>query len=115
MPLRGNHPLTRPCHTVVPALSLRASIRVCCWFVLFELLAGGPAAARRQTGSTGALSGVILDPSGAAVPVVIIHLTQGDLAKSTTSDEQGRFGFLLLPPGTYRLQAEKTGFESLNL
>jgi hypothetical protein len=47
----------------------------------------------------------------------MVHLTQANAsdAKSATSDERGRFGFFLLPPGVYRLQADKTDFEPLNL
>jgi Carboxypeptidase regulatory-like domain/TonB-dependent Receptor Plug Domain len=73
-------------------------------------LAGG---ARGQTASTGALTGVTLDPSGAVIPGVILHLTNvnGSEAKSATSDNNGRFGFFLLPPGTYEAQASKVDFK----
>ena len=65
-----------------------------------------------QTASTGALTGVTLDPSGAVLPGVILHLAQGNPSaeKSTTSDNNGRFDFLLLQPGTYELQASKADF-----
>jgi hypothetical protein len=68
---------------------------------------------RAQTASTGALTGVALDPSGAVLPDVIIHLTRedGTERKSATSDENGRFGFMLLPPGTYQLLAGKSQFK----
>ena len=68
-----------------------------------------------QTASTGAITGVTLDPSGAALPGVIVRLTKegGGEAKSTTSDDGGRFGFLLVPPGAYQLDAQKTDFDPL--
>ena len=52
-----------------------------------------------QTASTGALTGVTLDPSGAVLPGVVLHLTKenGSDAKSATSDNAGRFAFFLLP------------------
>jgi hypothetical protein len=70
-----------------------------------------------QTTSTGALAGVSLDPSGAELPGVLLRLSNRETGrtKSAISDEHGRFSFLLLPPGTYQLQASKTDFDSLNL
>ena len=70
-----------------------------------------------QTTSTGALAGVSLDPSGAELPAVLLRLSNREtgLTKSAISDAHGRFSFLLLPPGTYQLQASKTDFDSLNL
>jgi Carboxypeptidase regulatory-like domain/TonB dependent receptor-like, beta-barrel len=70
-----------------------------------------------QTASSGALTGVTLDPSGAVVPGVVVHLNKegGGEKKSATSDENGRFGFLLLPPGTYELQASTPDFELASL
>jgi hypothetical protein len=68
-----------------------------------------------QTASTGALTGVTIDPSGAALPAVLIHLVNRETAEteSTTSDQSGRFGFLFLPPGSYELEASKPDFEQL--
>ena len=55
-------------------------------------------------------------PSGALLPGVILHLTkQGDSEeKSATSDNSGRFNFLLLRPGTYALQASKADFKPVS-
>ena len=70
-----------------------------------------------QTTSTGALVGVVLDPSGAELPGVVLRLNHREtgLTETATSDEHGRFSFLFLPPGTYQLQASKADFDSLNL
>jgi len=70
-----------------------------------------------QTASTGALSGVTVDPSGAALPGVSIHLSRdgGSETRDTSSDDEGRFGFSLLPPGTYQLRADKTDFASVKV
>ena len=70
-----------------------------------------------QTASTGALMGVTLDPSGAVLGNVTVRLSKADGsgATSTISDENGWFGFLLLPSGTYQLQASKQDFKPLNL
>jgi Carboxypeptidase regulatory-like domain/TonB dependent receptor/TonB-dependent Receptor Plug Domain len=68
-----------------------------------------------QTPSTGALTGVTLDPTGAVLPAVILLLTNKDTGSTTsvTSDKEGRFSFLLLSPGRYKIQANRTGFDSL--
>ena len=70
-----------------------------------------------QSPSTGALIGRTLDPSGAAIPGVKIQIIgrDTDVTLSATSEEQGRFGFQLLAPGNYGLQAVKASFDPLQL
>ena len=70
---------------------------------------------RSQTASSGALTGVALDPTGAVLTGVVIRLANQDngAIQSATSDKDGRFSFLLLPPGRYELQASKTGADTL--
>ena len=70
-----------------------------------------------QTSSTGALTGIVRDTSGAVFPEAVVTVTRqgGGETRSATSDEQGRFGFLLLPPGTYDLQATRDRFKTLTL
>src|SRR3954470_23422871 len=64
-----------------------------------------------QTTSTGAATGVTLDPSGSVVAGVVVRIANQDtgVTASATSDNEGRFCFLLLPPGRYEVQASKTG------
>ena len=70
-----------------------------------------------QTVSTGAVTGFTRDSSGAVLPDVIVCLSKegGGEVRSATSDEGGRFSFLLLPPGTYQVRAERSAFEPLTL
>ena len=88
-------------------------------FVLtvFVLTLGLTRMAWGQTASTGAVMGVTLGPSGAALAGVSVSLTRedGTEGRSVTSDQDGRFGFLLLPSGTYELEANKSDFKPLNL
>jgi carboxypeptidase family protein len=69
-----------------------------------------------QTASTGALIGATLDPSGAALPQVSVHLSRldGTEIMAATSDENGLFGFSLLPPGTYTVGASKVDFKPVS-
>jgi hypothetical protein len=74
----------------------------------------GAGNAPAQTSSTGAVTGVVFDPSGAVTSGALVHLLRSDETEVTafTSDQKGQFAFLLLPPGTYQIRANRTGFES---
>ena len=69
-----------------------------------------------QTASTGALIGVTLDPSGAVLPQASVHLTRldGTETMDANSDQNGLFGFSLLPPGTYTVRASKVDFKPVS-
>lgn len=92
---------------------IRSCFLSCSSFLEIANLTGSPA--RGQTASTGALAGVVLDPSEIALPGVAVHLVNQETSEeeSTISDEQGRFGFQFLSPGRYELQASKPSFEPL--
>jgi hypothetical protein len=68
-----------------------------------------------QTASTGALTGVALDPTGAVLPAAVIRVTNQDtsVTSSVTSDREGRFNLFLLPPGRYKVQASAQHPEAL--
>src|SRR5882762_11082326 len=60
------------------------------------------------------LTGLVTDPSGAAVPAVAVKLTDVNKGYDYTaqSNESGRYLLRSLPPGTYRLTATATGFKA---
>ncbi len=62
--------------------------------------------------STTSLRGTITDAQGLALPAVVLTLTNVDngAVRSATTDPVGAYAFLQLPPGMYRIKAEKTGF-----
>jgi hypothetical protein len=65
-------------------------------------------------GGNGRLSGMVSDPSGAAVGgarVQLMNETTGVLAQ-TSSDSNGQYSFSSLAPGNYRLRIEGNGFKS---
>jgi hypothetical protein len=66
---------------------------------------------RAQTGTT-SLHGTVTDKSGAAVGDAKVTLTNPAqaLTRETVTKSTGDFEFLSLPPGTYKLTVEKTGF-----
>jgi len=95
---------------------VRSSIRLprrWSWLKLVALSLALSGWVHGQTASTGAVAGVALDPSGAVLPGVILHLTNedGSETKSVSSDTNGRFAFFLLPPGTYQVEASKADFK----
>jgi len=67
------------------------------------------------TGQTfyGSVSGSVLDATGGAIPGVAVTLTNlGTSDKRTMeSDATGSYTFVNLVPGSYRLEAEKSGFK----
>src|SRR3954470_10403106 len=60
------------------------------------------------------VEGVVADNTGAAVPGATVTATNADtnVTKSVVSDGQGRYVLTPLPGGTYRVQAELTGFKA---
>jgi Carboxypeptidase regulatory-like domain/TonB dependent receptor-like, beta-barrel len=96
---------------------VRLSHRGVCLLALLASSLGVPEWFLGQTASSGAVAGIALDPDGALLPNVTIHLSRkdGSEPKSTISDANGRFGFLLLQPGNYDLKASKTGFKPVSI
>jgi len=80
--------------------------------VLFLLLASANAFA--QAGATAQISGVVKDSSGGVLPGVSVTATQTDtgLKREATTEADGSYSLLNLPPGAYRLEAMLQGFRS---
>ncbi|MEJ2008602.1 MAG: carboxypeptidase-like regulatory domain-containing protein, partial [Acidobacteriota bacterium] len=67
-----------------------------------------------QATATASISGVVRDPSGGVVPAVQVILTNPatGLTRRFTTQSAGQYSFTLVPPGTYDLSAQKTGFRA---
>src|SRR3954452_17539472 len=65
--------------------------------------------------STAELSGVVLDPSGAAVAnaKVTAITTATNQSHETVTSSSGNYVLTLLPPGDYRIEVESPGFKKL--
>lgn len=64
---------------------------------------------------TGAITGAVTDPSGAAVPHARVTATEqsSNIQTEVVSDVHGSYLFASLRPGVYRLVAEASGFRKL--
>jgi outer membrane receptor protein involved in Fe transport len=82
-----------------------------CALVVF-ILAFAIAAFPQSQATTGNIEGRVLDPKEAAIAGASVTATnQGTgLVKSATTDDQGGFRLILLPPGVYTVRATATGF-----
>ncbi len=61
------------------------------------------------------LTGTVTDAQGAAIPEAIVTLTNIETAatRRSVSSDTGAYSFPQMPPGTYRLEAQKPGFKSV--
>ena len=67
---------------------------------------------RAQISGTGAITGLVRDPSGALVPGAVVTATDvaTGLTRHVTSTARGEFDLQILEPGHYRLAISKQGF-----
>lgn len=83
--------------------------------LMLALLAlAGPAWA--QSATTGTIKGSVIDEGGLSIPGVLVTLQSPQLiggVQQRTTDDDGTFLFVQLPPGNYELTAQKQGFGSV--
>ncbi|PYX00283.1 MAG: hypothetical protein DMG89_05020 [Acidobacteria bacterium] len=91
--------------------------RIVCWIfklakTSFVFFLG--VAAHAQTAQTGALGGMVTDPSGSMLPGVGITVTNTSTGQVRTAATQGNGRYLvpLLPPGIYKVEASREGFKA---
>src|SRR5579859_8180586 len=80
--------------------------------VLFCLFAVTPSSLFAQAISTGTVAGTVTDPSGGAVVGASVTLmdTATNIPRTAATNETGRYFFANVPPGTYNVSVNKTGF-----
>src|ERR1017187_9363651 len=71
-----------------------------------------PLPLRAQSGTSSALSGTLVDQSGAAIAGAEVKATEVDTGavRVVQSNGEGRFLFSQVNPGTYRIEARVAGF-----
>src|SRR5512142_3402016 len=85
------------------------------WFSLVlvvALLLAGTAVLSFGQGATAVIRGTVVDPSGAVVPqaTVVARNVATGVASRAVSTAAGIYNFPNLPPGTYDVRVEKSGF-----
>jgi hypothetical protein len=90
----------------------RGALRRTAAFVAATLMTGIAAAQTRAT--TADLAGTVFDQSRAVIVEATITATnvETNQSRATRTDEAGRFLIPALPPGRYRVSAERAGFSS---
>jgi len=84
----------------------------------FSVFAGNVMA---QSSTTGTIEGVVVDTNGAAVPGVTVSVSSPQLlgTQTATTDTEGRYRILNLPPGRYTVSIDESGgfakFEQANV
>ena len=93
------------------AAAMRGRKKVLALFLFSAALGILPPVATAQV-STAQLSGVVSDPSGAAIPNAEVTATQTDtkLVGRATTNQQGVFTILALPVGPYTIDVSARGF-----
>src|SRR5713226_9771563 len=65
-------------------------------------------------GASGDITGTVMDPSGAVVPNATVTATQAEkgLRRTSLSDNRGEYHFTALPPASYEVSAQISGFQT---
>jgi hypothetical protein len=77
-----------------------------------------PAGTLGQGAATGAISGVVKDPSGSAVPnaeVRVVNSATGTEIRTLQTGSDGSFAATLIPPGAYTVAAKAPGFDEIRI
>jgi hypothetical protein len=85
-------------------------------FALLAVLSIGSARLAAQTSTTGDITGIVTDQTGAVVPDAKVSLrdnTKGN-TQDVTSNREGIYHFYLLTPSSYTVTVTATGFSSVS-
>jgi outer membrane receptor protein involved in Fe transport len=86
-----------------------------CLFIATMLLCAAAAAHAQVSRTTGALTGLVTDAQGSALPGVTVTITSPQLqgTRDAITDAQGQYTFPLLPPGTYNASYALSGLRTI--
>lgn len=66
---------------------------------------------------SGDITGIVKDPSGAVLPNATVNITNIDtnIQNTATTNGGGQYRFSLVPPGTYKVTVQSSGFQNSEL
>jgi hypothetical protein len=106
--------------TVIIRASVQRHSRSIGWIALVLVLAIAMSMTtvsdiQAQTSTTGAITGVVTDPSAAVVPGAFVVLKNVDTGRPTsvTTNAQGSYTFPLLQPGHYSVSVNVSGYQGI--
>ncbi|MDP1830548.1 MAG: TonB-dependent receptor [Geothrix sp.] len=82
-------------------------------FTAVALVAGSGIVAHAQTATTGAVTGVVSDKSGAPVSGATVRLTSTQTSRTFVTGADGFFRVGLLNPGAWTVEVTKSGFQKI--
>jgi hypothetical protein len=87
------------------------SMKVRCWVVALALVASAVGvSAQVQSGS---ITGTVRDGQGGVLPGVLVTLSGAGPTQTYTTESEGQYRFLNVPPGTYSLTISLPGFQTV--
>jgi Carboxypeptidase regulatory-like domain/TonB dependent receptor/TonB-dependent Receptor Plug Domain len=88
-----------------------------CALAALLLMFAGASLVQAQSATTGALTGVITDPSGGVIAGATVTATSLGTGQSrtTTTDSNGSYRFSLLQAGNYSVKISAAGFQSVEI
>jgi len=89
---------------------------VCALVLSAGLLTGFGSLRLAAQGTTGTVLGTVTDSTGGAIPEATVRVTNSgtNATQIVTSDAQGRYRVPDLPVGSYDVETQKTGFQTVD-
>ncbi len=96
-----------------PSTAVLLALSAPCLFGLTVTFATASVSATQATGQGGTVQGVVSDPTAAPVAGLAVSLTNGvtGYSQSVKTQADGTYRFTNIPPNTYTLQVDATGFQ----
>ena len=86
-------------------------MKVRCWLLALVMLAtAAGASAQVQSGS---ITGTVRDGQGGVLPGVLVTLAGAGPTQTYTTEAEGQYRFLNVPPGTYTMTLSLPGFQTV--